>query len=449
MMSYRAESLRVYGLSLCALACLSACKQSAPGAGIPWKNYPALTQNTTSSRWLVVKCQLSDVSAIPPGLDTTVKKFFTISGAGFGNMVDYFHDVSYNRASVIADTIVGWNVAPIRTTDLAFPNGKFAGAPQRAARVSACLQAVPADQLPDLTAYQGVIAINNAVQDGGACDTGPTTLTVRNVKFSLACVWFDPNSLTTEFAMHEIGHGLGLGHSYDDSGRLCAAGAPQPGEYCDPWDIMSAQITYQFADPNWPIGGKASGSGPGLNAPGLLSMGWLPADNRRQFQSENVEETFVLHALSRPRAGQPMVVVLDVGSQTPLAGIYTVEYRQNDGWDKGFATAAPAGVQSNGGVVLVHQFRGAGIPASTLVSGAYGGAMLPCNTIVLPGFGGTVFHVSVVSFDTANGTATVQVGSGRGRRLFCASDRISTFPHEFSTDGVGVAESTHVVPVPH
>jgi hypothetical protein len=434
------------GLTLAAIACLAACKPSVPGAGMPWKNYPALTQNTTSSRWLVVKCQLSDVSSIPVGLDTTIKKFFGISGAGYGNMIDYFHDVSYNRASVIADTVVGWNTAQIKTADLV-GNGKFAGPGLRAARVATCLQAVPANQLPDLTAYQGVIVVNNVVQDGGACATGAITLSVRNVNYNIACVWFDPLSLNTEFAMHEIGHGLGLGHSYDDAGRICANNNPQPGEYCDPFDIMSAQITYQFPDANWPIGGQPSGAGPGLDAPGLLKMGWLPAENQRRFQIENGEETHVLHALSRPRAGQPMVVILDVGSEAAFGGIYTVEYRQNDGWDRGFATAAPAAVQSNGGVVLVHQFRLAGAPTSTLISGAFGGALTPCNTIVLPGFGGTTFHVSVESFDTANGTATVSVGTGRGKRLLCLSDRIQALPRSFSGDGV--VDTSHIVQIPH
>jgi hypothetical protein len=428
---------------------LAACKNSAPGAGIKWASYPALTQTTTSFRWLVVKCQLSDVSAIPIGLDTSITKFFGIGGAGYGNMVDYFHDVSYNRASVIADTFVGWVTAPISTADLTFPNGKFATAGARVNRVQACLQAIAPDQLPDLTAFQGVIVINNAIQDGGACSTGAVTLTVSNVKYSLACVWFDANSLSTEFAMHEIGHGIGLQHAYDDSGRICANVA-KPGEYCDPWDIMSAQITAQFVDRNWPIGGNPSGGGPGLSAPGLLKMGWLPADNQRRYQIENGEETHVLRALSRPRAGAPMVVILDVGSETPFEGIYTIEYRQADGWDRGFATStrSPGTVRSSGGVVLVHQFRLAGAPTSTLINGAYGGALQPCNTMVLRALGGGTFHVTVASLDTTAGEATILIGPGRGRALKCTADLISQ-PRRVSPAGDALAVDTAHLMSPH
>src|SRR3954470_22140120 len=84
---------------LCLLNGCSGCTQrSGPGAGKRFASYPSLTDRPRSYNWLIVKCQLSDTSTIPAGLDTSVQQFFTLSGSGFGNIVDYFHDVSYNSA---------------------------------------------------------------------------------------------------------------------------------------------------------------------------------------------------------------------------------------------------------------------------------------------------------------------------------------------------------------
>jgi hypothetical protein len=400
----------------------AACKRKGPGAGNRWTSYPSLASSTKSYRWLVVKCQLSNVSNIPTGLDANIEQFFGIKGAGYGNLVDYFHDVSYNHASVISDTFVGWIKAPFGTADLA-ANGRLNS--NRKQRVVECLQAIPADQFPDLEAFYGVVVVNNAVQDGGAAYIGQQSITINKKDYNLACVWFDPDSLFTGFAAHEIAHGLGLNHSFDDSNGNCGGG---PGEYCDLFDIMSAMRGYRFFDPNWVVGAnQPNGGGPGMGAPDLLRMGWIPGQNQRRFQNEGDEQTFTIRALSRPRGAEPLVVILDIGSQVPGEGMYTVEYRQGDGWDRGFVTNAgsPLTVRDNGGAVLLHQFRLTGAPASTLINGAFAGALQPCNTVVLTGFGGVVFHVAVTNFDLPDGSATVSIGFGRGRSRLCLGDRLT------------------------
>ena len=424
-MSLLRTRLRV-AATILGLVVSAACNQrgcNGPGAGIRWTSYPSLASSTKTYRWLTVKCQLSDVSAIPAGLDTNIQQFLGIGGANYGNIVDYFHDVSYNHASVISDTFVGWNRAPFSKADLSFPNGRLAPAAKRMQRVQECLQAIPADQLPDLDEFYGVVVVNNAVQDGGACYTGQQAMTISNKSHNLACLWFDPNSLFTGFAGHEFGHGLGLGHSFDDSGRNCGG---NPGEYCDPWDMMSALGTYRFTDRNWLVAGNPSGGGPGLDAPVLLRQGWIPSANIKRFQNEGDEQTFTLRALSRPRGSEPLVVLLDVGSQVPFEGLYAVEYRQGDGWDQGFVSAPNAlpAVQASMGAVLVHQFRAAGAPASTLINGAFSGALQPGNTLVLTSMG-VPFHVTVLKFDTADGSATVSIGFGRGKFVLLPGDSIT------------------------
>jgi hypothetical protein len=64
----------------------------------------------------------------------------------------------------------------------------------------------------------------------------------------------------------------------------------------------------------------------------------------------------------------------------------------------------------------VHRFRPAGAPASVLIEGAYSGALQPGNTLVLSGLSGP-FYVTVREIKTADGSATISVGFGRGPAL--------------------------------
>jgi hypothetical protein len=412
--------------SFCFLTGCNGCNpRTGPGAGERWANYPALASTPRPYNWLVVKCQLSDANTIPAGLDNSIKQFFGLAGSGFGNIVDYFHDVSYNNAFVSGSNIVGWIPAPFATTDLK-GSGRLASPTTRTQRTTECLQAIPQGG-PDLADYYGVVAIENVVNDGGACYTGQRKMTINGADYNLACVWFDPNSLFTAFAAHEMSHGLGLDHSYDDSGRACVRNA-KPSEYCDRFDIMSAFNTYQFTDNNFLINGAPSGGGPGMNAPALLRMGWIPSTRTAKFDYEgDSEQVFKIRALSHPQGPDPLVVLLDVGSTTPFTGLYTIEYRQADGWDSGFAGgSAPAAVKLSRGTVLVHQYRAAGGPASTLILGAYGGALQPGNTLVVNGT--QAFHVSVESIDVNNALAVVSVGFGSGKPSLPIQGTVAKFP---------------------
>ena len=399
-------------LSVMALCMATACNQG-PGAGVKWTNYPSLAApgTTKTYNWLVVKCQFNDVPTIPSGLDTDINQFLGLSGNGYGNISDYFFDVSYNHAEIVGNVSLPWVKAPFATT-------KYPG---RQAGVQQCLNAVPTNLLPDLDSIWGVVVVSNFVQDGGACYIGQAPMLVGNTQHNLACVWFDPNSLKTEFAAHEFGHGLGLNHSYDDSQRNCGG---NPGEYCDPWDIMSAQGTYQFVDKNFLTSGQASGGGPGMNAPNLISMGWLNLINQIPYFANRGDQTFTLRALSQPRGDAPLAVIVQTDNPDRAESIYTVEYRQGTGWDLGFATDGntPAKVRESGGVVLVHKYRPVGAPASTLINGAFSGALQPCDTLILEN-GSRYIHVS--AFDTRDGSATIVVGAGRGKFFPCFNNLVT------------------------
>src|SRR5262249_9665403 len=152
----------------------------------------------------------------------------------------------------------GWYPAPFNGTE-----PQFAGPSHRSDRVKACANAIsPSDAAKiDFGSYWGVIMVTNHYLDGGACWDGQAPLQIQGKSYSLACVVFDPLSMFTAFAGHEIGHGLGLRHSFDNATHYCGGG--HPGEYCDRWDIMSALGTDQFDSPSYPS------AGPGANIPNL------------------------------------------------------------------------------------------------------------------------------------------------------------------------------------
>ncbi|HST35914.1 MAG TPA: hypothetical protein VLK25_04705 [Allosphingosinicella sp.] len=404
--------IALFFLSSCAP---SGCDNNGPGAGDAWRNYPSLSHTPRSYPWLVLKCRVRDDKSVPAGLDTTIRQFFGLAGAGYGNLFDYFSDISYGQAGVYGLTFTEWADAPFTRADIA--TGSLAPPNQRYERARQCLDAIPAEQLPDLDSFYGVVVVTNVPVDGGACGTGPTPFQVRGARHNLACVWLNPTGLITAFAGHEFGHGLGLDDSFEDSSRNCGG---EPGRYCDPWDIMSALRAYRFVSRNWAHPTIPDVAGPGMSAPALLRLGWLPPARIARFnQGQSGEQTFTLTALSRP-AGTGFLVVSISPEGSALPESYTVEYRQAEGWDRGFTgPRAPAAVRESGGVVLVHRYRPHASPSSILVNG---GALQSCQSMVMRGQEGNI-HIWVRAIDTARGTATVSIGSGREAFRFC--DRIS------------------------
>lgn len=83
-----------------------------------------------------------------------------------------------------------------------------------------------------------------------------------------------------------------------------------------------------------------------------------------------------------------------------LNPIYTVEYRQRDGWDQGLPVS---------GAVLIHQYKLGSSPYSYLHenNASFPGSWLQNTSWIDPSNGG---KVQVNSIDTSGGTASVTVG---------------------------------------
>ncbi|KAI9786969.1 MAG: hypothetical protein M1839_005200 [Geoglossum umbratile] len=161
----------------------------------------------------------------------------------------------------------------------------------------------------------------------GACAAGGTHDYASSFNYKLVGT---NDSFNDTFSSHETGHCLGLSHSWS---------ANPDTEYGDQFDIMSAMNVRAFANKNPP----GSSAGPGLNAPTLYKLGWLPQNRVSTYKAiSDLPVTVTLTALNRPEnGGNLMARVLSPNH------VYTIEFRQANGWDAGIGADA----------VLVHELR--------------------------------------------------------------------------------------------
>jgi hypothetical protein len=140
---------------------------------------------------------------------------------------------------------------------------------------------------------------------------------------------------------HEVGHGLGLNHSFSDDPTYQNAPWSQIGEYDDPWDVMSYGNV--FGRPT----NRFGNGGPGLNSHHVDRMGWLPLPRILAFGADGVgTRTVTLAALNHPATPGYLLVRIPFDPADPFH-YYTVEFRRNDGWDAGIASS----------VVLIHEVK--------------------------------------------------------------------------------------------
>lgn len=265
----------------------------------------------------VVLCQYQGNVA-----STRSPDFFSsmITRAGTNGVNDFWSTTSYGAVNLNTTMIKGWYQVPY--------SAEQAQTLTRTQRFHDCLEAARTARVDAFTPPSGHMV---------AVITSPD-LDAFSIKGTGA---FFPASVDIGALAFEIGHELGLNHSFSDDPKYRNSDWAQIGEYDDQWDLMSYANTFGTRTAKFGI------SAPTLNAYNRDRMGWIPQNRILTFGADGAREgEITLAPLNRSEQSGYLLVRVPFDANDPNH-YYTIEYRERDGWDAGFPRDA----------VLVHEVR--------------------------------------------------------------------------------------------
>jgi hypothetical protein len=328
-----------------------------------------------SVHWSVLLCKYTD-SGVPPQSADFYRDMFLRLGSG--GLADYWQSISMGSINFAGSVVKGWYTVPMTVAQAKAKSG--GPNPHRKELVEDCIAAArkAATEAHQVPLGGRVVAITFPEVDMFG-ETGRVLL-----------------SHTVELGAmaHEVGHGLGLKHSYSDDPNYRNAVWSAPGEYDDEWDVMSWAHVFKVRTDRF---GR---SAPGLNAYYRDYMGWLPRSRMVTFGADGViSGSVTLAALGQSDVMGPYLVRVPFDLSDRFH-YYTIEYRRRNAWD--------AGIPSD--LVLLHEIvrHSDGRYYATLLR-ERSGRRSPLKELHANGV-----TISVVSLD--GNYATVKIDSGFAKR---------------------------------
>jgi Metallo-peptidase family M12B Reprolysin-like len=344
----------------------------------------------------ILLCKFDDVAAEPQPRGF-YESFFCEAGQGTGGGYDYWRDISYGKVTFEGSTVFGWLTTGHSSQEiggLTFPGD----------RVTLWQWGVEAAQGAgiDVSTFAVVVVVLNTGTDHGSAGG-------NRVVFAYSGTTWEPT-----FVVHEIGHSLGLDHSW--------SAAPDQ-VYGDRWDIMSAMNVWTFT------GSYGTPTGPGLCAPYLDRLGALPAGRIWAPTAGVPTATVALAPLSDAGTPGSLALRIPAGFLAPSQSqTFYAECRARSGWDKGVPPA-----------VLIHEVRPNGLsyllaPQLTISGDSYTspGGNLRVTLLSAPSAGGS----TVVQVDTAIQAEPAECSQIRSR-IESDEAEIAGLQDELQTAGPG------------
>ena len=346
-----------------------------------------------SAPYTVILCQFTGSPATTI-TNTLARNFF--SAPGTVSLHQYFNDVSRGELRFDDVDVLGWFTAPMTVAQ--------ARALPRTQLVQICTSAAATAGRTVPPGRRLAVVTNPGIQTTG----------------SSGWVLLGVEMLDSDFsgATHETGHSLGFAHSYADRDDPPAPPATSYIEYYDAFDIMSHNLTFRT------MPGPRGETGPGMNAYNLERSGWLGRSELATHGGDGrTDVTYTLKPLYAPGTGgvRAVRVPIDIAD---LFHYYSIELRQNTGWDAVTASSW----------VSIHEIKR--FPDQP--NGGYRSFFLRQNT-----YGDAVQHlnangvrIDVLSIAPGGASAQVRVIGGIGnsclagfvKRVAGPGDRVCTTP---------------------